>query len=117
MDYCLRSLHTPKLESSTFCLADRSSECDDRKEERKEIIDFSSFFTRVKGILECNEEINRIAKMEANRNEFEKHVNVVVRDAKILLVDIRQNAEIKSQRMKHTPYVDEILKTVKVIAH
>ena len=88
MDYCWRSLQTSKLGRSTFCLADRGSECDYRKKEGEKIVDFSSFFARVERVLDCDEEIYGVAKMKADRYQFKKHVDVVVGDTEIFLVYI-----------------------------
>lgn len=98
-------------------MADRGSERDYRKKEGEKVVDFSSFFARVERVLDCDEEIYRVAKMEADRYQFKKHVDVVVGDTEVFLVYIGQNAEVECQCVEHTSDVDEVLEPVDIVAH
>jgi hypothetical protein len=55
--------------------------------------------------------------METDRNQFKKHIDVVVGDTEILLIDIGQNAEVECQSMEHTPDVYKVLEPIETVAH
>jgi len=111
MDYCWKKLQNSKLGRSTLCLSYRSGECDDGKKEGEQVVDFSSFFARVEWVLDGDEEIDRVAEMKADRNQFKKHVDTVVGDTEILLIKIGQNADVECQSVKNTLDVDEVLES------
>jgi len=55
--------------------------------------------------------------VEADRHQLKQHIDVVVRNAKVLLVRVRQDLEIEGQPVKDAADIDGTLEGVEVVAH
>lgn len=117
MDSVYSSVQTSELGRSTFGLADGGGQGDDGEQERKQVVDLSALLARVERVLDGDEEVHRVAQVEADRHQLKQHVDVVVGDAEVLLVQVRQDGHVERQPVEHVLDVYHLLESVEVVAH
>ena len=115
MDSVCSWSHTSGLGASTFGLSDGGGESDDGKEEGEEVVDLSALLAGVERVLDSDEEIDGVAQMETDGEQFQQHVDVVVVHAEVLLVHHHLHAQ--RQPLEHLSDVYQLLEPVKVIPH
>ena len=85
------------------------------KDDRENIVDFSSFLATKERIFQSNKQVNRVANMKTDGQELKEHVYVVVRLTEIFISG--QNVDVKSQCVKYVFDVEKRFILVHVVSH
>lgn len=103
------------LKRDTFSVGDRISYGEDGQQNRKEVVNLSAFLARVEGVLEGDEEIDRVADVKTDGEQLKEHVDIVIGLAERFF--IRQNVEVKDECVEDGLDVEEILEAIHVVGH
>ena len=88
---------------------------DDREDNGEGIVGFPPFFATEEGILEGDEEVGWVADVEADWEELEEHIDVVVGLTKILIFG--QDVKIEGEEVEDIFDVEERLILVDAVGH